>query len=51
MDVLKKAKGLESLRLGDLSKVEFNEKDKKLTIESHKDSKLVTGKYEFTLEK
>ncbi|MCE6057428.1 variable surface lipoprotein [Mycoplasmopsis agalactiae] len=51
LDVLKKAKGLESLRLGDLSKVEFNEKDKKLTIESHKDSKLVTGKYEFTLEK
>ncbi|WP_331838353.1 variable surface lipoprotein [Mycoplasmopsis agalactiae] len=51
LDVLKKVQGLESLRLGDLSKVEFNEKDKKLTIESHKDSKLVTGKYEFTLEK
>nr|WP_233751925.1 variable surface lipoprotein [Mycoplasmopsis agalactiae] len=51
LDVLKKAKGLESIRLGDLSKVEFSEKDKKLTIEAHKDSKLVTGKYEFTLVK
>ncbi|UUM25488.1 variable surface lipoprotein [Mycoplasmopsis agalactiae] len=50
IDVLKKIKGLESVRLGDLSKVEFNETDKKLTIEAHKDSKLITGKYEFTAQ-
>ncbi|MBT1391245.1 hypothetical protein FCM62_03885, partial [Mycoplasma bovis] len=50
IDVLKKVKGLESIRLGDLSKVEFNEEDKKLTIEAHRDSKLITGKYELTAQ-
>ncbi|MCE6079207.1 hypothetical protein J7890_03700 [Mycoplasmopsis agalactiae] len=45
LDVLKKVQGLESLRLGDIKTVEF--KDNKLIIEANKDSKLVSGKYEF----
>ncbi|EIN14761.1 Variable surface lipoprotein C like protein (VpmaC) [Mycoplasmopsis agalactiae 14628] len=48
LDVIKKVKGLETLTLSDLSTVEF--KDKKLTIEAHKDSKLISGKYEFTVQ-
>ncbi|WP_233736057.1 hypothetical protein [Mycoplasmopsis agalactiae] len=48
MDVLKKVQGLESLRLGDIKTVEF--KDNKLIIEANKDSKLVSGKYEFSAQ-
>ncbi|WP_331696827.1 variable surface lipoprotein [Mycoplasmopsis agalactiae] len=48
LDVLKKVQGLESLRLGDIKTVEF--KDNKLIIEANKDSKLVSGKYEFVAQ-
>ncbi|UUM25492.1 variable surface lipoprotein [Mycoplasmopsis agalactiae] len=48
LDVLKKVQGLESLRLGDIKTVEF--KDNKLVIEANKDSKLVSGKYEFVAQ-
>ncbi|WP_331706653.1 variable surface lipoprotein [Mycoplasmopsis agalactiae] len=48
LDVLKKVQGLKSLRLGDIKTVEF--KDNKLIIEANKDSKLVSGKYEFVAQ-
>ncbi|EIN15059.1 Hypothetical protein, predicted lipoprotein [Mycoplasmopsis agalactiae 14628] len=47
--VLKTEKGLENLTESDLAKVEF--KDNKLTIEADKESKLVSGTYEFTVQK
>ncbi|WP_233736928.1 variable surface lipoprotein [Mycoplasmopsis agalactiae] len=48
LDILKKVSGLEKLTLGDFSAVEF--KDKKLTVKAHKDSKLITGEYEFKVQ-
>ncbi|MCE6056743.1 variable surface lipoprotein [Mycoplasmopsis agalactiae] len=48
LDILKKVRGLEKLTLGDFSTVEF--KDEKLTVKAHKDSKLITGEYEFKVQ-
>lgn len=47
--VLKIEKGLENLTESDLAKVEF--KDNKLTIEANKESKLVSGTYEYSAQK
>ncbi|UUM25783.1 variable surface lipoprotein [Mycoplasmopsis agalactiae] len=47
--VLKTEKGLENLTESDLAKVEF--KDNKLTIEANKESKLVSGTYEYSAQK
>ncbi|MCE6115133.1 variable surface lipoprotein [Mycoplasmopsis agalactiae] len=46
---LKTEKGLENLTESDLAKVEF--KDNKLTIEANKESKLVSGTYEYSTQK
>ncbi|MCE6061538.1 variable surface lipoprotein [Mycoplasmopsis agalactiae] len=47
--VLKTEKGLENLTESDLAKVEF--KDNKLTIEANKESKLVSGTYEYSAQR